>query len=66
MSFLMQKLIARLQEQGVHSVENCAVYLAPLDRAGDRMAPKNRDGKTVETIEIAISISERFIKATSP
>jgi hypothetical protein len=45
LSQLFQRIIARLEDQGGLSVEDCALYLAPLARGGDRMALKNGQGK---------------------
>ena len=63
LSLQLQKVIARLQEQGVYAVDSCALYLTPLDRQGDRIALRDAKGKTVENIEVALAASVRFSKA---
>ncbi len=57
-------VIARLEEQGVDSVEDCALYLTPLTIGGDRMILKDAQGKPLEAIEISLPVFARF-KATA-
>ena len=64
-SFLLQQLIAKLQDQDVHSIENCSLYLTPLNAKGERMLLKDQNGKPLETIEITLPVSARFIKAAN-
>lgn len=54
LSAAFQTFIAALQERNVHSVENCALYLAPLDRAGQRMLIRDKNGSVLEVFEIDI------------
>jgi len=65
MSLLLQKVNARLQDQGVRSVENCALYLAPLNPQGERMELLDQDGERLEAIEISLPVADKFIKATN-
>jgi hypothetical protein len=65
-SLLLQKVIARLQDQGVHSVENCAVYLMPLAHDGSRVQLLDHQGKPIDAMEISLPVSARFVKATNP
>ena len=37
-SFMLQVLIARLQESGVRRIGRCSLYFEPLDERGDRIA----------------------------
>jgi hypothetical protein len=59
-SLLLQRAIARLQDAGVVSVENCAIYLTPLDADGERSVIRTADGQSIETIEIAMPVSSKF------
>lgn len=52
LSFALQKMIALLQEQHVHSVQFCSVYFTPLDRQGERKHLFDEKGRPVEMIEI--------------
>jgi len=61
--FLLQRIIARLQDADVDSVERCALYLTPLNRAGERVTLKDEKGRPLETIEIALPVSSKFTKA---
>jgi hypothetical protein len=60
---LLQKILARLQDAEVDSVEKCALYVRPLNRAGEPMILRNEKGEPMETIEIALPFSSRFSKA---
>lgn len=64
-TFLLQKVIARLQDDGVHSVADCSLYLMPLSSDGAPAPLKDREGKPLETIEISLPVSDRFIKAVN-
>ncbi len=52
LSFALQKMIARLQEQNVQGVRFCSVYFEPLDKQGDRKNLTDDKGRPVEIIEI--------------
>ena len=57
---LLQRMIARLQDADVASIENCSVYLTPLSRSGERMALLDRTGKPTDAIELALPVSAKF------
>jgi hypothetical protein len=60
LSLLIQQIIARLQDGEVHGIENCRLYLTPLDRSGGRTALRDRGGTFTESMEISLPISTRF------
>lgn len=57
---LLQRMIARLQDADVASIENCSVYLTPLNRGGEQMALNDQDGKPMDTIHLALPVSRKF------
>jgi len=65
LSFALQRAIARLQDEDVRYVENVSVYLTPLNGSGDRMMLKDAKGKLLETLEIHVPVSARFLRATA-
>jgi hypothetical protein len=65
LTFLLQTMIARLQDQGVHSVQDCSLYFIPVSREGDPALIKDHAGKPLQTMEISLPVSDRFIKAAS-
>jgi hypothetical protein len=62
-SMLLQRALARLDDAGVVAIERCAIYLTPLNRAGEPMAIRDEKGRTVESIELSQPVSARFRKA---
>lgn len=50
-SFELQKLVARLEEMDVRSVERCSIYFTPLDGSGGRHVLLDRSGKPVTVLE---------------
>jgi hypothetical protein len=59
-SLLLQRMIARLEDSDVASIEHCAVYLTPLGRGGETMLLKDREDKPIDTIALSLPISAKF------
>lgn len=52
LSLELQKMIAELQEHGVHGVEACSLYLKPLDEQAGRIALWNDKGEPISRLDV--------------
>lgn len=50
-SLELQKMLARLHDLGMHGMEDCTIYLKPLDEKGERIALYNEKNEPISRLE---------------
>jgi hypothetical protein len=63
-AYMLQRALARLQDQGVTSVEGCAIFLTPLTRGGSPASLVDANDNPLTSLELTLPAADRFAKAS--
>ena len=59
-SLELQKVVAQLYDHGAYGLEDCRIYLKPLNDKAERIALYDAEDKPVETIDINAPEKQAF------
>jgi hypothetical protein len=59
----VQGVLANLQDMGVHSIQDCSMYIVPLRKNGQRMDLADEDGQILE--DFIMELPEPSVDANS-